>query len=81
MLGLHNNGSNTFLFVKSVSIQSKRFRKKTYPLCLGNIWKDFTINKMRKTGLMGYLNDFFVDHNIIDINDILDIHKYLIKIT
>ena len=36
---------------------------------------------MRKTALMGYLNDFFVDHNIVDINDILDIHKYLIKIT
>ena len=50
-----------------------------YPLCLGNISKDFTVNNMKKTGLCGYVYDFSVDHDSIDYDDILDIHKYLTK--
>ena len=41
--------------------------------------KDFTIDKMRKAGLKGYVYDFSIAYNIIDTNDILDIHKYLMK--
>ena len=29
-----------------------------------------------KTGLNGYVYDFNVDYNIIDISNIIDIHKY-----
>ena len=36
---------------------------------------------MKKTGLNGYVYDFSVDHNTIYINDIVDIHKYLMKKT
>ena len=34
---------------------------------------------MKKTGLYGYVYDFSVDYNITDVDDILDIHKYLMK--
>ena len=54
---------------------------KPYPLCLGNILKNFTIGNVKKTGLNGYVLIFSVGYNIIDTNDILDICKYLIKTT
>ena len=50
-----------------------------YPLCLGNISKDFSLNNMKKTGLKGYVYNFSVDYNAIAAADILDIHKYLTK--
>ena len=34
-----------------------------------------------KTGLRGDIDAFFVDYNIFDTNDILDIQKYLTKNT
>ena len=34
---------------------------------------------MKKTGLYGYIYDFSVDYDSIDVDDILDIHKYLMK--
>ena len=34
---------------------------------------------MKKTGLTGYVYDFSVDYNAIDVDDIKDIRKYLIK--
>ena len=32
---------------------------------------------MRKTGLYGYVFDFSFDYDSIDVDDILDIHEYL----
>ena len=52
---------------------------KSYPLCLGNISKDFTLNNMQKTGLKKILKVFSVDSNAIDTSDIVDIHRYLLK--
>ena len=34
---------------------------------------------MKKTGLKGYIFYFSVDYNATAVDDILDIHKYLIK--
>ena len=34
---------------------------------------------MKRTGLYGYVYDFSVDYDAIDIDDIVDIHKYLMK--
>ena len=34
---------------------------------------------MKKTGFNGYVYDFSVDYDSIDVGDILDIHKYLMK--
>ena len=49
------------------------------PLCLGNISKDWSANNMKKTGFTGYVYDFSVDYYAIDIDDIKDIHKYLMN--
>ena len=34
---------------------------------------------MKKTGLNGYIYDFSVDYDFISVNDILNIHKHLMK--
>ena len=49
------------------------------PLCLGNISKDFSVYNLKKTGLNGYIYDFSVDYYAITVDDILDIHKYLME--
>ena len=47
------------------------------PLCLGNISNDWSIEK---AGFTGYVYDFSVDFDAIAVDDdILDIHKYLMK--
>ena len=48
-------------------------------LPLGSISKDFTINNLKKTGLKGIVNSFSPDFNPNDTNNILDVHKYLMK--
>ena len=48
-------------------------------LCLGNISKDWSVDNMKKTGLNGYVHDFSVDYDVTDVDDILDINKYLQK--
>ena len=49
------------------------------PLCLGNISKDWSTYNMKKTGFNGYVYDFSVDYDAADVDDIVDIHKYLMK--
>ena len=68
---------------KVINSRQKKFQIKPYPLCLGNIWKDFAANKtkkkQKKTGLNGYVYDFPADYNVIDNSNVINIHKYLIK--
>ena len=84
VLSLHYNGSNSFLFVsatKAYQFKAKNSEIRDYTLCLGNVSKDFTINNVKKTGLKRVVKIFSVDFNPTDKNDILDIHKYLLKLT
>ena len=81
-LSLHYNGANSYLFVNGTEIH--KFKAKATeivasPLCLGNILKDFSVDKVKKTGLNGYVYDFSVDYDAIAVEDILDIHQYLIE--
>ena len=39
----------------------------------------FSVDNMKKTGLYGYVYDISVDYDAITVDDILDIHKYLMK--
>ena len=48
-------------------------------MCFGNISKDFSIDNKKKTGFNGYAYDFSVNYNAITVDEILDIHKYLMK--
>ena len=81
-LSLHYNGTNSYLFVNGTEIikfKAKDSEITAYPLCLGNISKDWSVDNMKKTGLKGYAYDFSVDYDAIAVADILDIHKYLMK--
>ena len=48
-------------------------------LCLGNISKDCSTDNMRKSSFTGYVYDFSVRYDAISVDDIKDIHKYLMK--
>ena len=82
-LSLHYNGANSYLFVNGTDIY--KFKAKyseivASPLYLGNISKDWsTDNLKKKTGFNGYVYDFSVDYDATDVDDIKDIHKYLMK--
>ena len=81
-LSLHCNGANSYLFVNGTEIikfKAKDSEITAYPLCLGSISKDWSVDNMKKTGLKGYVYDFSVDYDAILVSDILDIHKYLMK--
>ena len=83
-LKLHYNGANSYLFINGKEIY--KFKAKdseivTTPLCLGNISKDWSVDNMKHTGLNGYVYDFSVDYDAIAVDDIKDIHKYLMKKT
>ena len=68
VLNLHYNESDSFLFVDATKIsqfKAKDSEIKKYPLCLGNVSKDFTIDNMKKkTGLKGSVKFFLL---IIDL--------------
>ena len=79
---LHYKGENSYLFVNGAEIN--KFKAKdseiaATPLCLGNISKGWSVDNMKKPGLNGYVYDFSVDYDAITTDDILDIHKYLMK--
>ena len=81
-LSLHYNGSNSFLFVNTTKIYQFTAREseiKKCSLCLGNISEDFSANNMKKTGLNGCVFNFSVDYRAFDTNNIINIHKYLMK--
>ena len=81
-LSLHYNGVNSYLFANGTEIikfKAKDSEITPYPLCLGSISKDWSVDNMKKTGLKGYVYDFSVDYDAIAVADILDIHKYLMK--
>ena len=42
-------------------------------------FKTVSVCNMKKTGLNGYVYDLSVDYDAVVVDDILDIHKYLIK--
>ena len=49
------------------------------PSCLGKISKDWSADNMKKTGFNGYVYDFSADYDATDVDEIVDIHKYLMK--
>ena len=81
-LSLHYNGANSYLFVNGKEIHIFKAKDSEIvgtPLCLGNISKDWSIDNLKKTGFNGYVYDFSVDYNTIAVDDIVDIHSYLMK--
>ena len=81
-LSLHFNGANSYLFVNGKEIHEFKAKDSEIVsslLYLGNISKDWTVDNMEKTRINGYVYDFSVDYDVIAVDDILDIQKYLMK--
>ena len=78
-LSLHYNGANSYLFVNGTEIKAKDSEIVASPLCFGNISKDWSTDNIKKTGLTGYVYDFSADYDVIAVNDVKDIHNYLMK--
>ena len=74
------NSDDSYLLVNDrqiVKFKAKDSEIVPYPLCLGNISKDFSISNA--AGLQGYVYDFNVDYKAIANDKIHDIHRYLMK--
>ena len=84
-MSLHCNGANIYLFVNGIEIYKLKAKDSEIvpnPLCLGNISKDWLVGNMKKkkkTGFHGHVHDFGVDYNSTGVDDIKDIHKYMMK--
>ena len=81
-LSLHYNGANNYLFLNGIEIYKFKAKDSEIfvgPICLGNISKDWSVDNMKRTGFTGYVYDFSVDYDATDVDDIKDIHKYLMK--
>ena len=81
-LSLHCNGANSYLFVngtETYKFKAKDSKIVAIPLCLGNISKDWSVDNMKRSGFTGYVYDFSVGYVDIEVNNIRDIHKYLMK--
>ena len=81
-LSLLYNEANSCLFVNGTEIYIfKPNNSEIVPslLCLGNISKDWSVDNMKKTGSTGYVHDFSVDYDDIEVDTIKDIHKNLMK--
>ena len=78
-LSLFYKGANSDLFVNDTEIYKFKAKISVGPICLGNISKDWSVDNMKRTGFTGYLDDFSVDYDPTTVDDIKDIHKYLMK--
>ena len=81
-LSLHYNEANSYLFVNGIEIY--KFKAKyseilVGPICLGNVSKDWSADNMNRTWFTGYVYDFSIDYDPIAVDDIKDIHKYLMR--
>ena len=74
-MSLHYNGPNRYLFVNGIEIYKFKVKDSEIlvgPICLGNISKDWSVDNMKRTLFTGYVYDFSVDYEAIDV-DIKDI--------
>ena len=81
-LSLHYNGANSYLSFNGTEIikfKAKDSKSVANPLCSGNISKDWSTYNMRKSSFNGYVYDFSVGYDATGVDDIKDIHKYVMR--
>ena len=81
-LSLNYSEANSYLFLNGIEMY--KFRGKDSEIMGNSImfrkcFKRLVSRWYEKTGFNGYIYDFSVDYNVTNVNDIKDIHKYLIK--
>ena len=78
-LSLHYNDDESHLYVNKTEIY--KFKPKHninwYNSCLVSISKDFTKDEQSRISLIGTVYGFSFDHSLIEKEDILNIHQYL----
>ena len=82
VLSLHYNGKSRHIFAmgeKITDFTAKDSEINSDPICLGNISKNVTESDTKRTGLYGSVYHFSVDYKPNSVNDILKIHKYLMR--
>ena len=90
VLSLHYNGDNSYLFVngqKVTQFKAKNFEIKTDRMFLGSLdgskayydVSDPSNDDVNNIKLYGNIYDFSVDYSSISNDNILKIHKYLMK--
>ena len=65
--------------VKIYQFKAKYLQIKSFLLCLDRISKDVTFDDMKEHALKKCLYDFSVNCHTIDVSDIVNCHKYLMK--
>ena len=81
-MSLHYYEANSYLFVNGTEIikfKAKDSEIVAVPLCLENISKEFSLHNMKKTKLNKYVYDFSADYVAVAVDNMLDIHMYLMK--
>ena len=74
--------ASSYLFVNGTEIykfKAKDSEIAATSLCLGNISKGLSADNIKKTRFNGYVYDFSADYDATDVDDILNIHKYLMR--
>ena len=64
---------------KFINLQQKILKLQQVHYVQENTSKDWSTDNKKKTGFNGYIYDFSVDYDGTDIDNIKDIHKYLMK--
>ena len=75
-LSLHYNGANSYLFVNGTEIYKFKVKDSKIVAAIQKIGQQII---WKKTGFNGYVYDFSVAYDATDVDDILNIHKYLIN--
>ena len=79
---MHYNDADSYLFVNVSEIHkliAKVSEVNAISSCLGKISKYLSVDNMKRTGFNIYVFDVSVDYQAIAVDDILDIHKHLMK--
>ena len=78
-LSLYYNGANGN-GAEIIKFKAKDSEILPYPLRLGNISKDWSVDNVKKTGLKYYVHDFRVDYDAIAVSDFNEEKLHSIKV-
>ena len=80
-LSFHYNRANSYLFLNGT--ENYKFKAKDCEIVASSLCLETFLKAGQqiiwKTGFNGYIYDFSVDYDATDVDDIADIHKYLMK--